>query len=668
MNKNKRIVSVCLLSGVMSIAAIGIVGAIGNGGSIAQGDNAPTYSLSLDKNNVPLNFESGAKVTTALGNDINLTYSGASVNANNHAGFAANGYVENDSAITDYRSVLAIFTGKFVLNYGKIASRLLSVELTSGVAWSSSEVGYNFFRLTAQEDSVLSSAAFGYNCGSYVAPSSKAPTITLTGDTSGTIREDGSFTLPSVKAATYEGLDITDKVMIKEGDTVITSSTYSGSVGTHILSYNVVDPFDNTLVATTKTVTVNIYQRILGEGGSSGISVANESTNPVVTDTDQGYGLKALFLPALSTEYYYEMTLSGATYQNGGIMAFAHYPSANINDLMATLPTEFYYNGYKFNASNYEIATSKKVTGWNDGDREWTRSDYLTNRERAISANPVDGDVKVGLARVGQSFYLFLNDKLAFFDYNKNFATSGSLPGIWSNYPGVDSTISFSGFSRLLGDSAVTKVSNIIGTTSFDYFGLYGKSISSDYADFASGGFTYKEAVSTDNCDDMNATMVTPYVHLGGTAWTLDFDVQNTLLGDSDARGSFMIDFRTLHDKKTSMLFRMNWGREKNVYETFFQDCEVGSVSDSGTNLYSEISFAGVSTERGQTLHFKIEYATTTSSAETYTYTVSNGTNSWTKVATVTYSGTNAYTFGSQKYLIFHSAKFSGIVSNFAIS
>jgi hypothetical protein len=658
-----------------AVSVFGLVGAISLSGVVIPNNKVvgeeSRYDYVLDATNAPATFGSNVNVPTKLGNKVALNYVGASAMTNGHATLAKDGYISNVDAISDFRSVTAIFTGTLVLNYGKTADRLYQAALTSGAVWNN-ESGFNYFKVVASDAVTLTSISFSYVCDIQTVPSATAPTITLTGSTSGSAREDKFFTLPTVKGATYDGLDISDKVVIKdETGAVVTGTTYSGSIGTHVLTYSLTDPLDSSLVAATKTVTINVYQRILADGGSSKISVSNEDTNPTVTITDTGIGLRGFYLPAASKQYYYETTVSACTYVAGQIFAAANFTGTDVNT--NTFP--FYYEGIKLNASDWEWATSKKVTDWSDGTREWTSADYLAKRSsaRAISITPNTTAWKLGIARNGTNFYTFVNDKLVAVSSYTDYASIDTIPGLFcmgNSSKAFDATLS--AFARLTGTDATSKITTLLGTTTFDYFGLYGASVSNDYGDFSvANGFKYKDTLATNGngCDDMNGTMVSPYYHLGGNAWTVDMDVKATLIGDSGGWGKFMLDFRTLHDKQTTNMLNLTWGSASKVYEAFPNYCGVGSLGGDSSDFNGDFTTAGIDTTLGKTIHIKVAFTSDGTSVETYAYTFSDSSShSFTKTVTVTYSGSNAYTFGSQKYIIIHSAKWVGEITNFAVN
>lgn len=663
--KNKKLIVVSSVA----VLAGGVITALALQGNLKQDFNfkaggGTQYTYVLDKNNVPEVLGNGTIIPTALGNPISLDYTNCAKIADNHAQIATDGSISNSDAISGFTTVKAAFTGKLVLHYGQEVGRFSQVELTSGLTWAN-DIGYSFFKLEAKEAAVLSSVEFGYSCDKYVPVSNKAPIITLTGETTGSVREDFAFTLPTLKATTHDGIDITDNVVVKENDVIITDlASYRGLPGTHVLTYDVVDPFDNTLVAETKTVTIQIYQRILADGGSGAIVVENENAAATVKVNDQGIGLKGFYFPQASKQYYFEMMVAPMSFDTG-IFAAAHYSGNDINQ--NTFP--FQYNGLKMNASWWEFATSKKVDGWNDGNREWTAQEYLTNRGAAsIALDPTKTAWKMGMARNGNNFYLFMNDKMVLCETNNSYQNIDTIPGLFSfanegkHYDGA-----LSAFIRKTGDDAVTKINSLTGPTTFAYFGMYGDSIAKDAVAFdQNNGFTYKDLICDNGIDEMNATMATPYYHAGGETWTVDYDYTVTKIGNNGNWGALMLDIRNLHDKPTALMIKQSANAD-GLYETITSS-EIGSLSDDN-NFQSEYAASGIATGINTKMHVSIVFTQDTA-AHTESYAITwtdEAGKSFSKTNVMTYNGDKTYMVGSQKYFIFHSAKASGIVKNFTV-
>ena len=154
------------------------------------------------------------------------------------------------------------------------------------------------------------------------------------------------------------------------------------------------------------------------------MELTDETNNPVIKVNNKGvFGLSFNF--EASQNYYAEFELAKFdSLINNQVVGIS-------NNLTATgTPTEgLYWEGFKTNNNGWEIATSKYVTSW-DINRMWAPSDLANKRKNSPELDLKNKATKMAVARVGDTFYYFYNDKL--FSVNEY----PELKGI-STYPGI---------------------------------------------------------------------------------------------------------------------------------------------------------------------------------------------------------------------------------------
>ena len=434
-------------------------------------------------------------------------------------------------------------------------------------------------------------------------------------------------------------------------------------LGTHTIKYAVVDR--NNTVASSKTVTVNFYEKILRDSTVPHlITVANETTDPLLTNGDKG--LSGLSFNVDAGKYYYvEMTmLKMSAYVNGQIFGLSHNNASN------GIPTEgLYYTGFKFNASNYEYAHSKYVEGWNyEGPRMWMSANYANNRVEGINANPLNSDTKLAVARAGDKFYYFVNDKLYHVAIYPELENNDTYPGLIFFGNDTDITAEFKNFKIIREqDDIESKIADLVGNSTFEQFGNWGNKYASKYATFNDdNGFTFHSAAELETADGsdtnnaINDNMVSPYFHLYGN-WEVSYDVALNVLGDNGGWGALWTDIRTVQDSKSVFSWRDRGNRTNYFVETEISSSETGDIKVTSSTLSCFERSNGA-------YHVTIRCELMGNNVERYTITVTAGENNavnMTQVFEINYTKVG-YTYGGAKYFIFKSQKWAGTISNFA--
>ena len=635
---------------------------------------ATEYSLSLDSKNAYVNGEVSKEIKTRLGNTVRFSYEGASSVEGGHVILSEGGKIYNTDQITGGNKVVANFIasgeGRLIYKYGNSKEHMRTTYLVSGSELFNPSYGdYRYVCFEASGSPItISSIALSYSCEAEANQYGK-PTIAFEGATTGEARQGDEFTLPTVKAVSYDGFDLTSDVKITDslGETVkVADKVFKSNVtGIHTLTYSVTDLGETT----TATVTIRVYQRVFTNYGSAKITLENESTNPVAKTSDTGIGIKGFYLPSgASKQYYAEYTVSKVSNVTGDMLICA--ANFTSNDLGPSKEYPIVYFGYKPQPNgSFELANSKLMTGWDalGGPRMWSGTDMLNG---IVTIDPFNADTKFAVARDGNNVYYFLNDVLVYVDVNPALFNLNSVPGILLNGNGsVAPNVTLSNFTILEGAAAIAKLNEAKPASQFRYYSPYGDTLKNQPASFQKDGFTYLDKVA-DNGIGFNDAMVTSnelYTNTSTKKWKVSFDMQATKFGNGGEWGKMNFDFRTFHDKKTVTKLSLEQYLN-NFTGVKFEWSEVGGT-DSDHLAEFQTAMTGVKVT--DKLHFELSCYTSGSNQETYDIKISStGENpvSWSTSKVIAYNDGSKYMVGCPKYVVWHAEKWSGVLSNYSLS
>ena len=476
--------------------------------------------------------------------------------------------------------------------------------------------------------------------------------------------------MPTVKAVSYDGFDLTSDVKITDslGETVkVADKVFKSNVtGIHTLTYSVTDLGETT----TATVTIRVYQRIFTDYGSAKITLENESTNPVAKTSDTGIGIKGFYLPSgASKQYYAEYTVSKVSNVTGDMLICA--ANFTSNDLGPSKEYPIVYFGYKPQPNGtFELANSKLMTGWDalGGPRMWSGTDMLNG---IVTIDPFNADTKFAVARDGNNVYYFLNDVLVYVDVNPALFNLNSVPGILLNGNGSAApNVTLSNFTILEGAAAIAKLNEVKPASQFRYYAPYGDTLKNQPASFQKDGFTYLDKVADENMGDFNGAMVTSnelYTNTLNKKWKVSFDMQATKFGNGGEWGKVSFDLRSFHDKKSVTQFYVAKYLDK-FSEVGFASSEIGGTN---SNHLAEFQTAMTGVKVTDKLHFEFACYTFKSNEEMLEVkisTVGENPKSWSTSKVITYNDGSKYMVGAPKYIIWHAEKWSGVLSNYSLS
>lgn len=636
---------------------------------------ATEYSLSLDSNNAYVNGETSKEIKTRLGNTVRFSYEGASSVEGGHVVLSEGGKIYNIDQITGGNKVVANFVasgeGRLIYKYGNSKGHMRTTYLVSGSELFNPSYGdYRYICFEASGSPItISSITLSYSCEAEANQYGK-PTIAFEGATTGEVRQGDEFTLPTVKAVSYDGFDLTSDVKITDslGETVkVTDKVFKSNVtGIHTLTYSVTDLGETT----TATVTIRVYQRVFTNFGSAKITLENESTNPVAKTSDTGIGIKGFYLPSgASKQYYAEYTVSKVSNVTGDMLICA--ANFTSNDLGPSNEYPIVYFGYKPQPNGtFELANSKLMTGWDalGGPRMWSGKDMLNG---IVTIDPFHADTKFAVARDGNNIYYFLNDVLVYVDVNPALFNLNSVPGILLNGNGkVAPNVTLSNFTILEGAVAIAKLNEVKPTSQFRYYAPYGDTLKNQPASFQKDGFTYLDKVADENMGDFNGAMVTSnelYTNALTKKWKVSFDMQATKFGNGGEWGKVSFDLRSFHDKKSVTQFYVAKYLDK-FSEVGFASSEIGGTN---SNHLAEFQTAMTGVKVTDKLHFEFACYTFKSNEEMLEVkisTVGENPKSWSTSKVITYNDGSKYMVGAPKYIIWHAEKWSGVLSNYSLS
>lgn len=267
-----------------------------------------------------------------------------------------------------------------------------------------------------------------------------APTLTLSGALpeeyfqstaeGGTIGvlEGTEITLPTVTATSCENEPIADiEVVYSEQVGTPSEGKITPPKGTHTVTYTVKDPVDPSLTA-TKTLTINIYRKVFADGAwmkTEGLLAADEAQTARAQDSEYGVGQ---FNMEPSKLYYAEVVFTGG----GGLPGMAHFVDGTNDRVFINV---FLTTGGDSNANSFRATEFGPVSeGW--GGITGTIKNITRGELESQGLYPEDlTNVKFAIARNGNNFYCFINDKLVAQMTCEYMNDKDTVPGIFGyNY------------------------------------------------------------------------------------------------------------------------------------------------------------------------------------------------------------------------------------------
>lgn len=263
-----------------------------------------------------------------------------------------------------------------------------------------------------------------------------APTLTLSGAQPGDyfqVTEEGGtigvlegtkITLPTVTATDCENQPIADiQVAYSENFGTPEGGVITPPKGTHTVTYTVADPVESSLT-TTKTLTVNIYRKVFADGAwmkTDGLFTEDEAQTASPKDSEYGLGV---FNMEASKLYYAEVTFTGT----GGLPGLGHFVNADQDHIFVNV---FLTTGGNSSAASFRATEFGPVSeGW--GVIEGKIKNITRGELESQGLYPEDlTNVKFAVARNGNDFYCFVDDKLVAQMTCEYFNDKDTTPGVF---------------------------------------------------------------------------------------------------------------------------------------------------------------------------------------------------------------------------------------------
>ena len=263
-----------------------------------------------------------------------------------------------------------------------------------------------------------------------------APTLTLSGAQPGDyfqVTEEGGtigvlegtqITLPTVTATDCENQPIADvQVAYSENFGTPDEGMITPPKGTHTVTYTVADPVESSLT-TTKTLTVNIYRKVFADGAwmkTDGLFTEDAAQTASPSNSEFGLGV---FNMEASKLYYAEVTFTGT----GGLPGLGHFVNADQDHIFVNV---FLTTGGDSSANSFRATEFGPASGGWSGI-QGTIKNITRGELESQGLYPEDlTNVKFAVARNGNDFYCFVDDKLVAQMTCDYFNDKDTTPGVF---------------------------------------------------------------------------------------------------------------------------------------------------------------------------------------------------------------------------------------------
>lgn len=265
-----------------------------------------------------------------------------------------------------------------------------------------------------------------------------------------------AITLPTYSAVSASGINLTDKVVVKDltdenaeisaDYTTLTSNVY----GTHTIEYSVTDELTGKTVTTQREI--DVYRKLYS-GHDGKWEVENQlSYNQIATTSNAGFGTSRLNY-APSSYYYVESLVHMPSGHHGGHQVGMSNYRENNNSSFLTFAIDLGDYNWKVKdfLSDGQWNLEGEVDNWRLG--EYFLKDVPTSEETTF---------KFGMLRKGKEFYMFINDNYVTMVTDKDYSNVPTYPGFFT-HAGSSGT-KFANINYISGEEAVNnKFNSLIG-------------------------------------------------------------------------------------------------------------------------------------------------------------------------------------------------------------
>lgn len=414
----------------------------------------------------------------------------------------------------------------------------------------------------------------------------------------------------TMKASDYTVVDNLDP----DAEFDIMKGTYKSDViGEHEIVVTATNPDDKSKVATT-SFKINVYRRICALGNSGNLSAEQWLGDPddpvpsqyvMMTARDNSLGILSMNAGKL---YYAEGVYQGLMTFNESydLYGFAHVSDFNGVEgvdglakvdsarwLASAVQSTSMTGGFMNGCGEKMVTTFADITDWSKVDYNSQVNTFFARHYDQYGTSgyegtkSVDSTFKYAVARSGNMFYSFINDKLVAAVTSEYFGSVNTVPALYARlhknaqYEGDDwQGKKISDIDFYDGAKAQDKINELLSTESAI------KNWGANFATDATGNGTItvgekseqKGVNFTCNATDTttNSAAVTPDIAFG-TDFTLSFDYKPGQVGVS--RGEILVDLRNSSWKQTVL-----------QAGAFFTDTAAGGLSFNEGERFDNVS------------------------------------------------------------------------------
>lgn len=416
-----------------------------------------------------------------------------------------------------------------------------------------------------------------------------------------------AITLPTYSAVSASGINLTDKVVVKDltdenaeisaDYTTLTSNVY----GTHTIEYSVTDEL------TGKTVTaqreIEVYRKLFRN--SPALSTVNQLTsaaeqNVLVKD---GGMATTRFNMANGKVYYAEATYTTSYNVLAGLMHIGEDGFADKAErwlYMTLRPTDNFLN----------IKDNTRWTGGTDLNQ--------TNIVGTMGISVQSGTFKIATARVNDMFYMFVNDQYVKSYTSDYYADMDTAPGIYINSYGDEANVEANGISVSNIDfyNDTTKVQEKVASlTNGKMLMPYVPGL--DYWKYVPGNYSFGYSAERGNYVDMqynnqsqNNCIWSPHVYFGGNfSFEFDYAFESSSAAENTQDGRMWIELRSNNNGTPQIEFGAKYSMADPQFMMDREQFKNGggkNPDDSTTGTYYQPVMSSFGVNKTQTFHYKV--------------------------------------------------------------
>lgn len=428
------------------------------------------------------------------------------------------------------------------------------------------------------------------------------PSIEFSNNDELTVLAGSELTLPTYtvtnSVASTWNVEITSSGNGTIENGVYTPDVYAGE-GTHTLTYTAVNPHTGKEVVLGYK-NVKVYRKLFRNAPAAG------TINELVTNSEQTVVVKDGGMTATrfsmnnSNVYYAEATFNTSYNVLAGLCHMGENGfSSPVRWLYMTLrPTDNFLN-------------IKDNTGWTGGN-----SIEQNNVVGTMGATIESGYFKVGTARIGNMYYMFVNDQYLKSYTSDYYADMDTTPGIYINAYGDTDNVSSNGVEVTNIDfysDAETVQEKVSSLTEGKMLMPYVPGL--DYWTYSPSNYSFGYSEERGNYVDMttntagqNSAIWSPQIYFGGS-FSFEFDYTYESTSATGQTGRMWVELRKYNNGTAQVEF----GAKYSMDDPQFMLDREGFINGGGTNpddstdgKYYQPTMSSLGVSKTDTFHYKI--------------------------------------------------------------